>query len=118
MISKPPSNWSDEDKAVTAARSAVAVAQYATGATKRGFSLVKAIGLGLIAALWGLAGLAQMMIGGLAGGASQAGAGILTMLLAAIPGYFAWRTPYTERLGLTGKEVWRCSFFSEDVEKA
>ena len=46
MISKPPSNWSDEDKAVSAARSAVAVAQYATGATKRGFSLVKGIVLG------------------------------------------------------------------------
>lgn len=91
MISKPPSNWSDEDKAVTAARSAVAVAQYATGATKRGFSLVKAIVLGLIAALWGLAGLAQVLIGGFAGDASHAGSGLLTILLAAIPGYFAWR---------------------------
>ena len=90
MISKPPQNWSDEGRAVTAAQSAVAVAQYATGATKRGFSLLKGIVLGVIAALWGLAGLAQFAIGGL-GSASQAGAGMMTMLLAAIPGYFAWR---------------------------
>ena len=90
MISKPPQNWSNEDRVVTTAQSAVAVAQYATGATKRGFSLVKAIVLGVITALWGFAGLAQFTIGGL-GSASQAGAGIMTMLLAAIPGYFAWR---------------------------
>lgn len=90
MISKPPSNWSDEGKAVTAAQSAVAVAQYATGATKRGFSLVKGIVQALMAALWGFAGLAQFAIGGLSG-ASQAAGGIMIMLLAAIPGYFAWR---------------------------
>jgi hypothetical protein len=44
----------------------------------------------LIAALWGFAGLAQFAIGGL-GSASAAGGGIMIMLLAAIPGYFAWR---------------------------
>ena len=90
MISKPPSNWSDEDKAVTAAQSAVAAAKYATGATKRGFSLLKGIVLGVVAAFWGFAGLAQFMLGGL-GSASAAGGGMMVMLLAAIPGYFAWR---------------------------
>jgi hypothetical protein len=90
MISKPPQNWSDESRAVTAAQSAVAVAQYATGATKRGYSLLKGIFLGFFALLWGFAGLAQFTIGGL-GSASAAGGGIMIMLLAAIPGYFAWR---------------------------
>jgi len=90
MISKPPPNWSDEGKTVAAAQSAVAVAQYATGATKRGFSLLKGVVQALIAALWGFAGLAQFAIGGL-GSASAAGGGIMIMLLAAIPGYFAWR---------------------------
>ena len=41
MISKPPQNWSEENKAVSAAQSAVAVAQYATSATKRGYYLLK-----------------------------------------------------------------------------
>ena len=90
MISKPPSNWSDQDKVVTTAQSAVAVAQYATSATKRGFSLVKGIVQAGFAALWGFAGLAQFAIGGL-GDASAAGGGIMIMLLAAVPGYFAWR---------------------------
>jgi hypothetical protein len=85
MISKPPQNWSDEGKAVSAAQSAVAVAQYATSATKRGYYLLKGIGLGLFAVLWGFAGTAQFLIGGL-GSASQAGAGMMTMLIAAIPG--------------------------------
>ena len=40
--------------------------------------------------LWGFAGAAQFLIGGL-GSASQAGAGMMTMLVAAVPGYFAWR---------------------------
>jgi hypothetical protein len=90
MISKPPSNWSDQDKVATAAQSAVAAAQYATTATKRGFSLVKGIVQAFFAALWGFAGLAQFAIGGL-GDASAAGGGIMIMLLAAVPGYFAWR---------------------------
>lgn len=90
MISKPPSNWSDQDKVATAAQSAVAAAQYATTATKRGFSLVKGIVQAFFAALWGFAGLAQFAIGGL-GDASAAGGGIMIMLLAVVPGYFAWR---------------------------
>src|SRR4051812_20811833 len=90
MISKPPQNWSNEDKVATAAQSAVAVAKFAGGATKRGFSLVKAIFLGGFAALWGLAGLGQLVVGGF-GGAPHAASGILILLMAAIPGYFAWR---------------------------
>jgi hypothetical protein len=91
MISKPPSNWSNEDRVVTAAQSAVAVAQFAGGATKRGFSLVKAVGLGVMAALWGFGGLMHLVIGGGLGGAPQAASGIMILLMAAIPGYFAWR---------------------------
>src|ERR1700712_5372915 len=91
MISKPPQNWSNEDRVVTTAQSAVAVAQYATGATKRGFSLVKAIVQGGFAALWGFAGLAQLVIGGGLGGRGEAASGIMILLLACIPGYFAWR---------------------------
>ena len=91
MISKPPQDWSREDRVASAAQSAVAVAQFAGGATKRGFSLVKGIALGCFAALWGFAGLAQLAIGGGLGGASQAASGIMILLLAAIPGYFAWR---------------------------
>jgi len=91
MISKPPSNWANEDRTATAAQSAVAVAQYAAGTTKRGFSLLKAVVQTLFAVLWGFAGLAQFAIGGGLGGAAQAGGGIMVMLLAAIPGYFAWR---------------------------
>ena len=91
MISKPPPNWSDEGNTVTALQSAVAVAQYTTSATKRGFHLLKGIVLGLLAALWGFAGFAQFAIGGL-GSAPAAGGGIMIMLLAAIPGYFARRS--------------------------
>ena len=90
MISKPPSNWSDQDKVANAAQSAVAVAQYATSATKRGFSLVRAVVFGGFALFWGFSGLAQFVIGGL-GDATAAFGGIMVMLLAAVPGYFAWR---------------------------
>ena len=54
MISKPPQNWSNEDRVASAAQSAVAAAQFAGGATKRGFSLVKGIVQGGFAALWDL----------------------------------------------------------------
>ena len=91
MISKPPSNWSDEGRVTAAAQSAVATAQYAAGATKRGFSLVKAVFLGGFAVLWGFAGLAQLLIGGGLGGAAQGASGLMIVLLAAVPGYFAWR---------------------------
>jgi len=92
MISKPPQNWSThEDKVVSAAQSAVAVAQFAGGATKRGFSLVKAGVLGVMAALWGFGGLMALLFGGALGRPSEAASGIMILLIAAIPGFFAWR---------------------------
>jgi len=90
MISKPPSNWADEGHAVTAVQSAVTVAKYTAGATKRGFRLFQGLALGLFAAPLGFGGLAQFTIGGL-GDSTAAGGGILMMLTAATVGYFAWR---------------------------